>query len=100
MFGALMAIAALTAIVAGKSDVPANYFDSIRQWQKQRDAGLRSEDGWLTLAGLFWLKPGEHTIGSADSNNFVLPKGSAPAQIGRLRLEGERVILTSVDGKS
>jgi uncharacterized protein (DUF1684 family) len=100
MFGVLMAIAALTAIVAGKSDVPANYFDSIREWQKQRDAGLRSEDGWLTLAGLFWLKPGDNTIGSADSNNFVLPNGSAPAHIGRLMLNGKQVIFTSVDGAS
>jgi uncharacterized protein len=101
VFRLFTGIAVLTAaIVEATNTVPANYFDSIRQWQKQRDAGLRSEDGWLTLAGLFWLKPGEHMIGSADSNNFVLPKGSAPAQIGRLRLEGERVIFTSVDGKS
>jgi uncharacterized protein (DUF1684 family) len=100
MFGALMAIAALTAIVAGKSDVPANYFDSIREWQKQRDAGLRSEDGWLTLAGLFWLKPGDNTIGSADSNNFILSNGSAPAHIGHLMLNSKEVIFTSVDGAS
>lgn len=100
MFGALIAIAALTAIVAGKSDVPANYFDSMREWQKQRDAGLRSEDGWLTLAGLFWLKPGDNTIGSADSNNFVLSNGSAPAHIGHLMLNSKEVIFTSVDGAS
>jgi uncharacterized protein (DUF1684 family) len=100
MFGALMAIAALTAIVAGKSDVPANYSDSVREWQKQRDAGLRSEDGWLTLAGLFWLKPGDNTIGSADSNNFILSNGSAPAHIGHLMLNGKQVIFTSVDGAS
>ena len=101
MFRLFTGIAVLTvAIVQASNTVPANYFESIREWQKQRDAGLRSEDGWLTLAGLFWLKPGDNTIGSADSNNFVLPKGSAPAQIGRLRLEGERVIFTSVDGSS
>ena len=96
MFRLFTGIAVLTvAIVQASNTVPANYFESIREWQKQRDAGLRSEDGWLTLAGLFWLKPGDNTIGSADSNNFVLPKGSAPAQIGRLRLEGERVIFTT-----
>jgi uncharacterized protein (DUF1684 family) len=88
------------AIVGASSSVPANYFESIREWQQQRDATLRSEDGWLTLAGLFWLKPGDNTIGSADSNDFVLPKGSAPAQIGRLQLEGNRVIFTSIDGSS
>ncbi len=80
--------------------MPASYFDSIRQWQKERDAGLRSEDSWLTLAGLFWLKPGDNTIGSDDSNEFVLPKGSAPAHLGHLRLEGDRVTFTSRDGSS
>ncbi len=75
------------------------YDDSIRQWQKERDAGLRAEDSWLTLAGLFWLKPGENTIGSADSNDFVLPK-DAPARVGRLHLEGDKVVFTAGDGSS
>jgi len=100
MFRALMASAALTAIVAGNSNVPANYFQSIREWQKQRDAALRSADSWLTLAGLFWLKPGENTIGSADSNTFVLSNASAPAHIGRVALKDKQVIFTSVDGAS
>jgi uncharacterized protein len=100
MFRLLLASAALTAIVAGKSEAPANYFDSIREWQKQRDVGLRSRDSWLTLVGLFWLKPGENTIGSADLNHVVLPKGSAPAHLGRLTLSGNQVIFTNLDGTS
>lgn len=100
MLRVLIAIAALTAIVAGNSNVPATYFDSIREWQKQREAGLRSQDSWLTLAGLFWLKPGDNTIGSVDSNNFVLPNGSAPAHIGRLRVEGKNVVFTNVAGSA
>jgi len=84
-----------TLLMAGSS----SYEDSIHQWQKQRDAGLRADDGWLTLAGLFWLKPGNNTIGSADSNNFVLPK-DASAHVGRLLLEGSKVIFTAPDGSS
>ena len=42
-----------------------SYDDSIRAWQQHRDAGLRAPDGWLTLVGLFWLKPGANTIASA-----------------------------------
>jgi uncharacterized protein (DUF1684 family) len=75
------------------------YSDSIREWQKQRDAGLRADDGWLTLAGLFWLKPGDNTIGSADSNDFVLPR-SAPAHVGRLHLSGAQVTFIAADGSS
>jgi uncharacterized protein (DUF1684 family) len=74
-----------------------SYADSIRAWQKHRDAGLRSEKGWLTLVGLFWLKPGDNTIGSAPDNDLVLPK-TAPAQVGRLRLSDSKVVFTDPSG--
>lgn len=64
-----------------------NYTASIHEWQQQRDRSLRAEDSWLTLVGLFWLKPGDNTIGSGDSNDFVLPKGSAPDRLGTLHLD-------------
>jgi uncharacterized protein len=86
------------AVLAGML-VADSYTDSIRAWQQQRDAGLRSPNGWLTLAGLFWLKPGDNTIGSADSNDFVLPK-SAPPQLGRLRLDGDKVTFIKPDGST
>ena len=87
------------AVLAGVL-VADSYTDSIRAWQQKRDAGLRSPNSWLTLVGLFWLKPGDNTIGSADSNDFVLPKGSTPAQVGRLRLEGTTVTFIKPDGSS
>jgi len=74
------------------------YEDSIRAWQQHRDAGLRAPDGWLTLVGLFWLKPGPNTIGSADSNDFVLPKTSAPAHAGTLHLQGDKITFTDSRG--
>jgi uncharacterized protein len=93
----LIGIAALATLLMSATP---EYIESIRQWQQQRDKALRSEDGWLTLAGLFWLKPGDNTIGCADSNDFVLPKGSAPDHVGTIHLEGEKVIFTSADGSS
>jgi uncharacterized protein len=93
----LIGIAVFAAFLMAEAP---NYEQSIRQWQQHRDAGLRSEDGWLTLVGLFWLKPGDNTIGSGDSNNFVLPKGSAPERIGTLRLDGEKVTFTGSGGAS
>jgi uncharacterized protein (DUF1684 family) len=78
----------------------STYTDSIREWQQRRDKSLRSPDGWLTLVGLFWLKPGDNTIGSADSNDFVLPKGSAPARAGTLRLHDDHVTFITPDGTS
>ena len=95
----VVGIAILAAVVLFGGSIPPDYLNSIREWQKHRDSSLRSEDSWLTLAGLFWLKPGDQTIGSDDSNDFVLPK-SAPAHVGRLRLEDKKVTFTSIDGSS
>lgn len=79
---------------------PTAYQESIQAWQAKRDRGLRSETGWLTLVGLFWLNPGDNTIGSGASNKFVLPKGSAPQRAGTLHLEGQKITFISPDGKS
>ena len=78
----------------------SGYSDSLRQWQSERDAGLRSPDGWLALVGLFWLKPGNNSVGSADTSDCVLPKGSAPARVGSLLLDGSKVTFRAADGHS
>ena len=62
------------------------YFSSVEQWQKDRLEKLKSKDGWLNLAGIYWLKEGEQTIGSHPSNDHVFPE-RAPAFLGTLTLE-------------
>src|SRR6516162_5103590 len=61
---------------------PTSYQQEIEQWRQRYEAALRADDGWLTLAGLFWLKEGENTVGTDRKNSFVLPKGSAPILAG------------------
>ena len=82
-------------LLTGASTPSANYTDEIHAWQQHRIEGLKKPDSWLTLVGLFWLKPGANTVGSADGNDFVLPKGSAPAHIGTLHLDAGKVTLTA-----
>jgi hypothetical protein len=48
---------------------------SVEAWREERYRRLRSEIGWLTLAGLGWLKPGLNRIGSADDVDVILPGG-------------------------
>lgn len=59
----------------------AEYIAQIETWRMQREADLRAPDSWLSLAGLFVLRPGYNTIGSAQTNDVVLPV-SAPAELG------------------
>jgi uncharacterized protein (DUF1684 family) len=69
----------------------------------KREAGLKSETGWLNLAGLFWLKEGENTIGGAESNDFVFPH--AEATLGKVILQNNQVlynnqVIFTPEGKS
>jgi uncharacterized protein (DUF1684 family) len=62
----------------------------IEAWRARRIASLKSPDGWLSLAGLFWIEEGKHTFGSDKSNNLVFP-ASAPAFIGSFSRTGHEV---------
>jgi uncharacterized protein (DUF1684 family) len=74
----------LLPVAAGSS-----YEEEILTWRAQRETALKSDDGWLTVAGLFWLKPGANTFGSARDNDIVLRAG--PARAGIFDLQGERI---------
>lgn len=78
------------------------YIDSVRTWRAERLKHLTSDTGWLTVAGFHWLEPGENLVGSDPSLAVPLPKGSAPARVGDLRLlqddEGDRVIFDPAPG--
>ncbi len=68
------------------------YVNAMEQWQQERLEGLKAKDGWLNLAGIYWLKEGKQTLGSDPSNDIVFPE-KAPAFIGTLKLRGETVHL-------
>lgn len=66
---------------------PNAYAKEIAQWQEKRWADLKSETGWLTLVGLFWLKEGENKFGSDSANSIVLPKNKIAANAGSFWLK-------------
>jgi len=62
--------------------------EAVAAWKQARFARLQRPDGWLTLVGLAWLKPGDNSIGSDPASAVVLPAGKAPARLGTLQLSG------------
>ena len=63
------------------------YLQSFEKWKSELVDDLKQN--WLVLAGLFWLKPGANTFGSASDNAIVLPSG--PAHAGIFQLQGDDV---------
>ena len=57
---------------------------SVEQWRQQYESTLRGEYGWLSVAGLTFLPPGVHTVGSLAGSDVPLPPGHAPLEVGRL----------------
>jgi len=68
------------------------YINSINKWRQEVDANLRRENGWLALAGLYWLRKGTNLIGSDPGCDILLP-GRAPAKVGTFEFDGNNVTL-------
>jgi uncharacterized protein len=64
----------------------AAYTDQIEAWRAARVARLTAEDGWLSVIGLWWLDPGENSVGSASGSRVALPSDKAPAELGTIVL--------------
>ena len=81
------------------------YVDAINQWRDTVEKSLRRDNGWLTLAGRFIMKPGVNTFGTASNNDIVFPaelKGTGPDVIGTITVDTAKksVTLKLADGIS
>lgn len=86
----LLGLAALRPTCSDASDTIAAHEDHeayvarIEQHRAERVEGLKRPLGWLSLVGLHWIEPGEHTLGTAPDNDIVLAVG--PEHLGFVAL--------------
>jgi len=86
-------IAGLMCMLLGASAAPdPAYQKSIEQWRQGYEAILRGDDGWLTVSGLFWMREGENSFGSAPENDVVLP-APVPAHAGQFELHAGKTVV-------
>jgi uncharacterized protein len=82
----LLALLLHAAPGASSNDVTA----ATQAWKAKRIQRLESEDGWLTLVGLGWLKEGANSAGSDPKADVKFPEG-APTQVGTFTRSGSSV---------
>ena len=70
------------------------YLAELEEWRTERMRRLRADDGYLNLAGLFWLTEEKSTFGSAADNDIQFPP-VAPAHIGTFELTEDGVVMTA-----
>jgi uncharacterized protein len=75
--------------VAAVEAPDASYVQDFEKWKAEETDDLKKN--WLSLVGLFWLKPGANTFGTDAANSIVFPKG--PAHAGEFDLAGKEVTL-------
>ena len=111
--GTRLVLPALIFVLLGSCARPSPKIDTvayakeIAQWQTQRAMELKSENGWLTLVGLFWLKEGDNKLGSDPANEVVMTKDKVPPYGGTFIVKNSTVQFDAppksgftVDGKS
>jgi len=75
----------------------AAWRNQVIAWRTQRERELSAPDGWLTLVGLEWLKPGVNTFGTGPGNSIKI-NAQAPQRFGLLTVSGTTVQLLSPSG--
>lgn len=85
-----LAIASAVIVLAGVGlrGADAAYEKKVNDWRAKHEADYRRD--YVPLAGLFNLKNGVNTVGSAPGSDIKLP-ARVPASIGRLIYDGKQV---------
>jgi len=88
-------VLAVTALLF--ADATSEWKTGLLAWRAHREQRLSAPDGWLTLVGLEWLKPGANTVGSAPDNRIRL-SAAAPAHVGVIEVNGSDIHLAPPAG--
>jgi uncharacterized protein (DUF1684 family) len=73
--------------------------DDLAKWRADYEASLKAPEGWLSVAGLFWLHAGDNLVGSDPQSDVVLPAGT-PKRAGVLRFADGKVTFQNKQLKS
>lgn len=78
--------------------VAQDYETEINAWRTDRETRLIAEDGWLTVAGLFFLTEGTSSFGTSPLNDIVLTSG--PEMAGLFKLRDGSISVEAIKGQT
>jgi uncharacterized protein len=61
---------------------PLAHKAEIEAWHANRIVNLKGNNGWLNIAGLYWLQDGINTFGADEKNSVVFPEGTIVPEAG------------------
>ncbi|MBL7851504.1 MAG: DUF1684 domain-containing protein [Cyclobacteriaceae bacterium] len=74
------------------------YVKEVDEWHAHRVESLKGPNGWLNIAGLFWLRDGMNSFGKGKDNTLVFPEAISFDKAGYFSLENGWVRQTLLPG--
>ncbi|HET9576359.1 MAG TPA: DUF1684 domain-containing protein [Usitatibacter sp.] len=93
---AAFTLCAFVAASAAAADTGWKQAD--QEWRQRAEQGLRKDNGWLTLAGRYVMKPGVNTFGTGKDNDIVFPEGLGAARMGTIDVDVGKVTVKLAPG--
>lgn len=87
----------LSLCVSTAASQQSSYTKNIEAWRTELETTLKSDNGWLTVAGLFFLKEGENSFGTNPLNDIVLSQG--PQKAGVFNLSNGKITARATPGE-
>jgi uncharacterized protein (DUF1684 family) len=94
-------------VALGTATAQTDYVKEIEKWRVDRETNLKKEGGWLSVAGLFWLKPGTNTVGAGEKFDVRLTDNFKQPKFGQINFDGAKAVLkvdngvdAQIDGKN
>src|SRR5262249_9932003 len=75
---------AIVLVSLGQALAQSDYVKAVEKWRSDEETNLKKEDGWLTLAGLFWLKDGVNTVGAGPQFDVQLTDNFKQGTFGEI----------------
>lgn len=76
------------------------YKKEIELWDGKRIDALKAANGWVNLAGLFWLKEGNNNFGSDSTNDIIFSHSDFPKRLGTFVVSSNRVDWITTEGNN
>lgn len=85
-------------LLAASAVGQTNYQLQVEKWRGDHQKELLSDDGWLTVAGLFWLKEGVNRVGSGEGYDVQLTPSFKQGKFGEIDFSNGKTTLHVADG--
>jgi uncharacterized protein len=94
----ILIVTQLSGCTNGQEYTVEEHKAEIEQWHSERIARLQEPQGWLLLAGMYWIEEAVQTFGTADDVDFQFPAGTLPGYAGRFELDADTVRMFPASG--